>query len=273
MTMCKLHWLCVVVAVTLVVAAAAFAQEAAPRGPRGRGGLQLMSLQDAAKLLDLTAEQKEKAAPILKADAEARQKLNQEMRQAFREGDEAARTAVRDKIRALDAKTKEQLAAVLTKEQAAKLERMTGPGGAFDRFVAMVEKLALTAEQKTRVTAAVKTANADAAAKADQAAKIYQEAVTKITGMLTEEQRTKLEQLRQAQQLQASVDRMLENVTLTDQQKAKVQKLVEQAQKDSIAAGDRQARREVMQKLMESIRNDVLTEEQRSKLPAPRTRG
>ena len=272
MTMCKLHWLCVMVAAVLVVAAPAFAQETRPRGPRGRRGMQLMSVQDAVKQLDLTAEQKEKAAPILKADAEARQKLNQEMREAFRGEDEAARTAVRDKIRALDAKTKEQLGSVLTKEQRAKLERMTGPGGAFDRFVAMVEKLTLTAEQKTRLAATVKTANADAAAKADEAARIYQEAVTKITGTLTEEQRTKLEQLRQAQQLQDRVDRMLENVTLTEEQKAKVRKLVEQAQKDSMAASDRQARREVMQKLIESVRSNVLTEEQRSKLPAPRSR-
>ena len=39
-----------------------------------------------------------------------------------------------------------------------------------------------------------------------------------------------------------------------------------------MAASDRQARRGVMRKLMESVRNDVLTEEQRSKLPAPRSR-
>ena len=272
MTMCKLHWLCVMVAGTLVVAAPAFAQETGPRGPRGRGGMQLMSVQDAVKQLNLTAEQKGKAAPILKADAEARQKLNQEMRETFRGGDQAARTAVRDKIRALDTKTKLQLGAVLTKEQRAKLERMTGPGGAFDRFVAMVEKLSLTATQKTQLAKEVKTANTDAAAKADEAARIYQGAATKVTGMLTDEQKAKLEQLRQAQQLQARVDRMLENVTLTEEQKAKVRKLVEQAQKDSMAASDRQARREVMQKLTESVRNDVLTEEQRSKLPAPRSR-
>jgi Spy/CpxP family protein refolding chaperone len=272
MTMCKLRWLCVMVAVALVTAAPVFAQGTGRRGPRGRGGLQPMGVQEAVRQLDLTAEQKEKAAPILKADGEARQKLMQEMREAFRGEDAEARTAVRKKITALDAKTKQQLAAVLTKEQAAKLERMTGPGGAFDRFVAMVEKVSLTDEQKTQLASAVKTANADAAAKADEAGKVYQEAVTKITGMLTEEQRTKLGQLRQAQQLQARVDRMLENVTLTEEQKAKVAKLVEQAQKDSMAATDRQARREVMQKLTESVRNDVLTEEQRSKLPAPRSR-
>ena len=194
------------------------------------------------------------------------------MREAFRGGDAAARTAVRGKIRTLDAKTKKQLGAVLTKEQRAKLKRMTGPGGAFDRFVAMVKKLALTAKQKTQLAKVVKTANAGAGAKADEAARIYQEAATKITGMLTEQQRTKLGQLRRAQQLQARVDRMLENVTLTKEQKAKVKKLLEQAQKDSMAASDRQARRGVMRKLMESVRNDVLTEEQRSKLPAPRSR-
>lgn len=271
MAMSKLHWLCVMMAVTVVAAAAAFAQEG-PRGPRRRRGMRTMGVQDAVKQLELTAEQKAKASPILKADAEARQKLNQEMRETFRGGDQAARTAVRDKVRALDDKTKKQLAAVLTKAQTAKLERMTGPGGAFDRFVALVERVSLTAEQKTQLAKAVRTANADAAAKADQAVRIYQEAVTKITDMLTEKQRAKLQQLQQAQQLQARVDRMLANVTLSDEQKAKVRKLVEQAQKDSMAAEDRQARRELMQKLTESVRNDVLTEEQRSKLPAPRSR-
>ena len=62
---------------------------------------------------------------------------------------------------------------------------------------------------------------------------------------------------------------MLENVTLTEEQQAKVAKLVEGAQKDSAAATDGEARRAVMQKLIESVRTDVLTEEQRAKLPAP----
>jgi Spy/CpxP family protein refolding chaperone len=266
----KLNRVCLMVAMMLVVAAPVLAQ---PAGPRGfRGWMRRMSVQDAVKQLDLTAEQKEKAAPILKADAQARQKLNQEMRQAFRGGDREARTAVRNKINALDAKTKKQLAAVLTKEQMAKLERLTGPGGAFDRFVDMVETLDLTAEQKTQLAAAIKTADADAAAKAEEAARIYRQAVTKIAGMLTDEQRAKLQQLRRAEFLKAMVDRMLRDIVLTDEQKAKVQKLVEQAQKDSMAATDRQARRAVMQKLMESIRNDVLTEAQRAKLPAPRRR-
>lgn len=268
--MSKSHWLCVLLVVTLV-AASAFAQEA-PRRPRGRRGMRMMSLQDAVKQLELKGEQKEKAAPILKADAEARQKLTEEMRAAFRDGDREAAAAVRKKITALDAKTKKQLGEVLTKEQKAKLERMTGPGGAFDRFVAMVKKLKLTVKQKAQLATAVKAADTSAAAKAEEAARIYQEASTKITEMLTEEQRTKLRQLQQAQQLQARVERMLANITLTKEQKAKVQKLLEKAQKDTAAAEDRQARREVMQKLTESIRNDVLTEKQRAKLPAQRRR-
>jgi len=273
MNMCRLRWLCVMVAVTLVASGAALAQQTGARGPRGRGGMQPLSLQDAVKQLKLTGEQAEKAAAILKADAEARQKLNQEMRAAVQGEDQAARTAVRDKVRALDAKTKEQLGAVLTREQKARLERMTGPGGGFDRFVDMVEKVSLTAEQKTKVAEAIKAADADAAAKADEAPRIYQEAAAKITALLTDEQKAKLNQLRQAQMLEAQVDRMLENVALTAEQKAKVQTLLEKAQKDAAAAEDAQARRAVTQKLMESIRNDVLSEEQRSKLPAPRTRG
>ena len=273
MNMCRLRWLCVMVAVTLVASGAALAQQTGPRAPRGRGGMQPLSLPDAVKQLKLTGEQAEKAAAILKADAEARQKLNQEMRAAVQGEDQAARTAVRDKVRALDAKTKVQLGAFLTREQKARLERMTGPGGGFDRFVDMVEKVSLTAEQKTKVAEAIKAADADAAAKADEAPRIYQEAAAKITALLTDEQKAKLNQLRQAQMLEAQVDRMLENVALTAEQKAKVQTLLVKAQKDAAAAEDAQARRAVTQKLMESIRNDVLSEEQRSKLPAPRTRG
>ena len=193
--MCKRNWLYVMAATTLVVSSLAMAQERAPREGRG---MQTMSLADAVKQLDLTAEQKEKAAPILKADAEARQKLMQEMMAA--RDDQDARAAARRKVQELDAKTKEQLGAVLTKEQTAKVERATGPGGAFDRFVAMVEKVDLTAEQKTQVADAVKAANADAAAKADESGKIYQAATTKIAGLLTDEQKTKLDQMRQAQQ-------------------------------------------------------------------------
>ena len=269
--MSKSHWQCVLLAAALVVSGTALGQEGRPRRPRGRR-MRAMSVQDAVKQLDLKGEQKTKAAPILEADTEARQKLNEEMREAFRGGDREARTAVRDKIRALDTKTKKQLAAVLTKEQKAKLERLTGPGGAFDRFVAMVSKLKLTSKQKADLAKLVKKADADAAAKADEAPRIYQEASTKVTEMLTEEQRTKLQELQRAQQLQAMVDRMLGDVTLTKDQKAKVQKLLEKAQKDYAAAEDRQARREVTQKLTDSVRNDVLTEAQRAKLPAPRRR-
>ncbi len=267
MSMSKLRWLCAMVATTLAVSVLASAQEPAPPRARGPRGMQQMSVQDAMRQMELTAEQQKKAEPILKADAEARQKLTQELMQAFRGEDEAARTEARKKIQALDAKTKKQLAEVLTKEQMVKLERMTGPAGAFDRFVALVEKLELADKQKAELGTIVKTANTDAAAKAEAAPKIYQEAITKVNDLLSEEQRAKLRQLQQAQQLQLRVDRMLAGVSLTAEQKAKVQTLVEKAQKDSAAASDNQARREVMTKLMDSIRNDVLTEEQRDKLP------
>ena len=271
--MSKLNRLCVTAIATLAVSTLAFAQgtrtSTSASGPsnRGRGGMQQVTVQDAVKQLELTADQQKLADPILKTDAEARQKLSQDLMQAFRDQDDKARTEAQDKIKALDASTKKQLAAVLTKEQTAKLERITGPGGELDRFVAMVNKLELTADQKTQIPKIVKTADADAAAKADDAAKIYQDATTKITDLLTDEQKTKLRQLQQAQQLQAQVDRMLANTTLTAEQKAKVQKLMEQAQKDLAAASDRQAQRDVRQKLIDGIRNDVLTEEQRAKLP------
>ncbi|HUU60556.1 MAG TPA: hypothetical protein VMZ50_13530 [Phycisphaerae bacterium] len=262
----KLHRLCAMAAMLLVVSAIALAQDGGTRGRRGRMQRQ-MSIQDAVRQLELTAEQKKKVAPTLKEDTEARGKLRQELMQTFRDQDEKARAEVQEKIKALDTKTKKQLAKVLTKEQMAKVERITGPGGAFDRFVALVNKLDLTAGQKTKVPAVVKAADTDAGAKGSDAAKVYQEATTKINDLLTDEQKTKLRRLRQAEQLQYRIDRMLANVTLTEGQKSKVQKLVEKAQKDSAEAGDRAAQREIMQKLMENIRNDVLTEEQRGKLP------
>ena len=224
-----------------------------------------MSIQDAVRQLELTAEQKKKVVPTLKKDTDARNKLRQELMQTFRDRDSKARTQVQEKIKALDTKTKKQLAEVLTKKQMAKVERITGPGGAFDRFVALVNKLDLTAGQKTKVLAVVKAADTDAGAKGSDPPKVYQEATKKINDLLTDGQKTKLRQLQRAQRIQYWVDRTLANVTLTKEQKSKVQKLVEKAQKDSAEASGT-ARRTIMQKLMEDIRNDVLTKEQRGKL-------
>jgi len=52
----------------------------------------------------------------------------QDMRQARRDQDDAAVTAAQGKIKDLDAATKKQLAAVLTKEQMAKVEPDDRPG-------------------------------------------------------------------------------------------------------------------------------------------------
>jgi len=71
---------------------------------------------------------------------------------------------------------------------------MTGPGGTFDRFVALVNKLELTADQKTQVRRDSQGGQHRRGGKGDDAAKIYPDASAKITALLTDAQKTKLTQ-------------------------------------------------------------------------------
>lgn len=162
--------------------------------------------------LDLTAEQKEKVAAIQKAQAEKMQALS-----ANQDTPREERTA---KMTALRADTTKQVKALLTKEQSEKFDKIqaaapnTGAGGfggggfgGIRGGVAGLDKLDLTAEQKTKVEAIQKEQreklqalfqdqNTPREERATKMRELMQGIQTQIEAVLTAEQKKKLEEIR-----------------------------------------------------------------------------
>ena len=247
-----------------------------PGGPGAVRGQQPITLEAAVRMLTLTPEQQKQVDQVLASYRQDLQKFNtdnaadiraarQAMQQARQGGDAAAVTAAQEKQKAIDAKRKvvedslrKQLAGgVLTREQMVKVERMAGPAGSFDRLVEATKKLELTPDQQGKLTGIVKTADSDAKLKTDDAEKVtvYQEATTKVMALLTDEQKTKLQQV----QRKAQMADMFRGLNTTPEQDKKIQEILDAAAAD---AGNRQAMRDAMQK----ITDEVLTPEQRTQM-------
>lgn len=177
---------------------------------------QRLTFAEAIRQLELTAEQQKQVEQILATDKQAEEsfkKENEAEMRAIRQGrqaaneskDQAAKQAldarakvIEGKLAALQEGVRKQLATVLTREQMVKLERMMTPAGAFDRLVADIGKLQLTADQKTQIAAIVKATEVEAATQAEPAArtKVYGAAAKKVVVLLTEEQTAQLKQIR-----------------------------------------------------------------------------
>lgn len=174
------------------------------------------SFAEALQQLELTAEQQKQVQQILAADKQAqgnfkteneaeirairqgRQAANESKDQAARQALDARAKVIEGKLAALQEGVRKQLATVLTREQMVKLDRMMTPAGAFDRLVADINKLQLTADQKTQIAAIVKAAETDAATQAEPGAKtkVYGAEAKKAVDLLTEEQKAQLKRIR-----------------------------------------------------------------------------
>ena len=179
-------------------------------------------------------------------------------------------------------KLHEDIEAVLTDEQLEKLQQLR------DHEVKRpFEALDLTEEQKAAVEEIREKAKTDAEAAETREARqeIRQAAREEILSVLTEEQIAKLEQLREERPRGRGrpgkgrigigprgpfggpdgPPPVFEELDLTEEQKAAIKEIHEQAKTDAEAAETRQARREIMQAAHEEVLS-VLTEEQIEKL-------
>lgn len=256
------RWMATVSIVILTALSAAVAQDAPPAGrPQrpgrggeapgqapGRGGAvgqapgrggrpQQIGIPVAEALLqlELTEPQQKQIDPILAEYNEALAAANAKLReqtQAIREaGGEDARARMTEaneaaaaERKALTDRLKSRLSSILTREQTVKFDRLIGPAGPFDQFVAQVTKLDLTAEQRPQINTLVRQADADARARAEdqEKADVYAAAQRAITELLTEEQRAALRRA-QAQQAQDAMQaRIAQELGLTAEQQTKL---------------------------------------------------
>ncbi|HUT57127.1 MAG TPA: hypothetical protein VNA25_04550, partial [Phycisphaerae bacterium] len=182
-----------------------------------------------------------------------------------------------------------QLSEVLTKEQMEKVNQFLAPRGRqgnqpWMQVMGALRRLELTEEQQKKVEALRKEAT-EAARKAENPQarqKVMTDMVEKIkTDVLTAEQRKKLEEIiKQQPRRGAGLPRFLEQLNLSDEQKAKAKAIWDEALKKA-GEGNREDRGKAMQEAMKKISEEVLTAEQREQMkkaregqrPARRPRG
>jgi Spy/CpxP family protein refolding chaperone len=132
----------------------------------------------------------------------------------------------------------------------------------------MAEKLGLTDDQKAQAKAILKAAHEQAKAATDPEAKkkIMRDAFDKVrTTVLTEDQRTKLAELRK-ERIHARCAKLAEKLGLSDDQKAAAKAIMTQARADAKNAADRDAKKAVFKAAFEKVKTTVLTDAQRDQL-------
>jgi Spy/CpxP family protein refolding chaperone len=147
-----------------------------------------------------------------------------------------------------------------------------GQGGPFS-------KLDLTADQKAQIKAIFEQAKKDAQTATDKAdkAKIMKAAMEKIkTTVLTADQIKQLATIkgahaggkggRMGNRGQHPFAGLAKKLGLTDDQKAQVKAIFEQAKKDAQAATDKADKAKIIKAAFEKVKTSVLTDDQRKKL-------
>ena len=175
---------------------------------------------------------------------------------------------------------KKQLSEVL---EPAQVEAVMGAlkGGQRGRQVplkALLEKLDLSAEQKTRIAAIEEAAKAKAAeAKGRERAKVLAEAQKQALGVLTAEQKAKLQELRKelaakrpgpesrARGGRGMSPKVLAEAGVAEATIAQITTIMQDAQKQARAAQDREARMKIMREAQGKV-DALLTDDQRAKV-------
>lgn len=261
--------------------------------PGGGDGERMM---EALKKLDLTDEQKTQVKQVLETHKQAVEnwrKENEEKGKALREKARDAKTrqdrqAIREEFvklmqsrRELHEKLIEQLKAILTKEQAEKLQGMFGPRGGdgprghgpMDLFLGALRRLELTEEQKTKVRGimeAAKEAAGKAETRQDKAKAIKAALDTIREDVLTDAQRQKLTEMREQF---AKRHNPLAALDLSDEQKGQIEKIMADAKAAADQAETRQEKWKIHMEARKKIADEVLTAEQVGKLKAMHRRG
>jgi Spy/CpxP family protein refolding chaperone len=134
--------------------------------------------------------------------------------------------------------------------------------------------LNLTDDQRAKIKAIREQEKKDLAAAPDKAAKmkVRKDAREKFKAVLTDEQRKQLAEKFAVARRHKMMGKIADKLGLTDEQKAQIKTIMQQARKDAQAAPDKAAKVKVMQAAREKIRTTVLTEEQRKKAEEMRAR-
>jgi Spy/CpxP family protein refolding chaperone len=305
---------------TVLLSAGAMAQPASQPasqpGPRDLMQVHVpgFTLPEALDQLDLTADQKARVQAILTQAQQnlqaltppqrqqliqQRQELHQEVQAARQSGDKQALAAALQKLKQFQetnaeslATARQQVAQVLTPVQRAKLAYLMGAGGHFERLVALVGQLNLTAAQREKLNQiadqtrqAVRDRVRDAVAQrltARQAARTgpsqpgaasqpqapagagsrpIVQAIQDVMNLLAPEQQAELK-TRIARRAAGNVlENMMAGLNLTADQKQKIVEII--AAERAKADENGEAQPQVLQAIRKRIVTEVLTDQQK----------
>ncbi len=127
--------------------------------------------------------------------------------------------------------------------------------------------LNLTEDQRSQIKAIRNETKKDLADATtdDEKAKLKKAEHEKIMSVLTDEQKKTLSEHRKNVGGNPLIG-LVKQLNLTDDQKAQIKQILQQAKQDAQAATDKSAKKQIMQDAFKKIRDTVLTDEQRKKL-------
>lgn len=283
--------------IALWLGAAAMAADAPTSRPASRPGMGRMdpkALMDRVMSeLNLTADQQEKVRQIAETQRQALEAWMKEHGQELRDlqgklqealkdpkGDKAQ--GIREQLDKLQASRKplhdellKKLSEVLTSDQMAKAKEILtprpgmmpggpgGPGG--EGPLAQIRALKLDDKQQAQVKEIADAAMAEAQKATDVGAKgkIWHDAFDKIRDtVLTDQQRKLLQEMRGKNDPLAD----LQKLNLTEDQRTKIQDIVQQSRKDAEKADSTEAKTQIFQAAHKKIMDEVLTADQKKQL-------
>jgi Spy/CpxP family protein refolding chaperone len=209
--------------------------------------------------------------------SEEQQSQAKEIMQGAREKAEAAET--REQKHEIMQNAKQQMEELLTAEQKEKLEQLKARRGRDGRRGRMGKALDLTDEQKAKAKEIFRKAREDAKDAGTPEAKreIFQNAKEQMERLLTEEQKAKLEKLKEqrgtrGRRFGQHRGGPFSKLDLTDTQKEKIHQIIKEAHTKAEGADTPEQKRQIRKAVHQQIVDEVLTPQQKQKIEQMRKR-
>jgi len=248
-------------------------------------------VEELRKELSLTADQQARVRQVLDTHKQAmdnwnrqygskQRELRKKLAEARESRDREAMRGIREEMqklttprRALVENLEKEIGEIVGAEQKRKamsiitrfLERMRR--NPLTPVIEALEKMELSEAQKARIEGIIKDANAKIA-KSDRPAvkeKTAADAIAVIRKLLTDEQKAQLDAAIRQDKLRRMGLGWLVGLEPTDEQVVRVQAIMEEARRKLEKTETRRERIEIWQETLETIRREVLTDEQRKK--------
>ena len=196
------------------------------------------------------------APPPRMKEEKALQNAMRDAQRAMKVAQEQMRALQQRKHRAALAKTRREIAAVLTDEQKAKMRRLLGPAGRFDGFIKAVKGLDLSAEQTKKLDGIVAELGPKAGQAGDPAGKgrPHAGAFRKVMALLTDQQKTELRSRHLAGRRSMMRTQLYAGLGLSPQQEQAIGKIMADARQRIAKGVLTDSQREKLRKTWQSRR-------------------